>query len=502
MTEEELTEYIEENKYHFKKMVQNAVNETNETRQIQLCGQAAIYAVNYPPGQYNSKPLEDTLVTIAQKHSIELSDTYEENSYLHVLTTSYASGGHTRVCERWMAASPEGQKHSALLISQGDRPIPQSLRDSVENKSGSFTVLDSGLPLDKALELREIASKFQHIILHVHMHDVVPLLAFGTSEFKRPIVFYNHADHIFWLGCALADLNVNLRTVASEMSESFRGIQNNHVLPLPVLEPSTETSTIVDKVAVKKELGFAGDSKVIITIASAYKYKPFFGMNFIETVEKILAKNSDAVVLAIGPSQEEDEWRAAFERTNGRINAIGVVPYAKLDAYIQTADIALASFPLGSHTALLDMAGRNVPCVSMDSPANSLDPIDESGILCKTTDDLVSKTLELLDNPNVENKFFEIIKRDHFPTGFSERLVDLYKVFPVKHEVHEVVQDNRNKVSPFEFFIAENFVQNQKSSTSRIRKLVRKAVYLYVRFVFPHAMPKKLYDYLTSRAVL
>lgn len=494
---------IKSNKSVFYDKVERALNAHDHVKKVQLCSQAAIFAVSYPSGVFNSKELEEALCAVASHYSVTLSQSYEPNSFLHIMTRSYSSGGHTRVCERWIKTAPANQKHSIALTGQGDRPIPSYLKSVVADKSGDFISLDSSLPIDRALRLRELASKYEYVILHVHMYDVVPLLAFGTPEFERPVVLYNHADHLFWLGCSIADIVVNFRTLSQEMDKKFRGIKSSFVLPLPILEAKKDLSKDHDSAALKKELGFAQDSKIMVTIASSYKYKPFNELDFIETVKCILEKDDKVVLLAIGPSIKDKRWRQAYSDTLGRINPIGIVPHEDLLKYISLSDLALESFPLGSPTGLLDIAKYNVHCVSMWSPANLIDTIVTAGNVCRTPKEYTCCALKLLNEyDEVETPLSKLIKVEHYPEAFSFKIKKLISLLPKHHVVSDVLQDDRDTPSDFEIFIAQNNMIEHSGLKGWAHCFVRKLIYWYVLYVYPKGMTPKLYDFLVCRGLL
>ena len=68
------------------------------------------------------------------------------------------------------------------------------------------------------------------VILHVHMYDVLPILAFANGDFNRPVMFYNHADHLFWLGASISDLVVNFRSSSVAFNEEYNRTSSNAVI--------------------------------------------------------------------------------------------------------------------------------------------------------------------------------------------------------------------------------------------------------------------------------
>ena len=70
----------------------------------------------------------------------------------------------------------------------------------MSEKSGKVYNLDSH-PAAKINQIRKIASGFEKIILHIHSDDLVTFIAFATNDFKRPVLFFNHLDHLLGRFC-------------------------------------------------------------------------------------------------------------------------------------------------------------------------------------------------------------------------------------------------------------------------------------------------------------
>lgn len=504
MDERQILRKIKKNRRRFEKMVQAAVDCKGEARQIQLCSQAAIFTSHHPSGVFNSVALEKCLVDISRRHSVPLRVTHQKNSYLHVLSRAYLTGGHTRVCERWIQLSPESETHSLALLCQGNRPVPELLRNVVTEKSGEVHDLSAGFPLEKALQLRELASRFEAIVLHTHPNDTVPTLAFAHSDFKRPVVFYNHADHLLWLGCSISDLVVNLRTYTGSKNKEWRGIENTAILPLPVSRPDPIKKDQNRSMEFKGKLGLPARSKVVVSIASSYKFMPFSGLDFIETAKRLVAMRSDVAFLIVGPHPSEKKWKQAALETKGKIKAVGIVPNSQLSEYLSVADLAWESFPLGSPTALLDVAKYKIPCLALDTPSNPYDAFERAGIVCKSTDELVERTLLLLEanHSGTNTNLFDILQGESFPEGFRQKLTELKSRFPVEHRVHDFTQDNRSEPSPFEVFVAYSLILNGRKLKNRLIRFIRIIIYIYIKFLFPVGMSKRIFQKLDQYSVV
>ncbi len=373
--------------------------------------------------------IDDILIKIANQNIIPLDQDFFPNSFLHVFSQVYLEGGHTRVGERWIKYSPNSQKHSVVITKQENMPIPDLLKQVVKDKNGDFVVFENKNPIELALDLRKIANKYEFIILHIHMNDLIPIIAFGAENFNRKILFFNHADHEFWIGGKITTLVVNLRTFVIKINKQLRNIYRNVVLPLPIEKPILDFDD--ETLRTKQELEIDRFEKVIITIASAYKYKNFDEYNWIETAKKILDKNLNSVIVAIGPSMQNEEWRLANKDTGGRIIPLGIIANNMVEKYLKIADLAIDSYPFSSFTALLDVAKYNIECLSLKTPINYLDSFLEAKIYCNNQNNLIERAIEILQKPKKNScyttKLYRIIEEKHFPNAFIKNIDLIYK---------------------------------------------------------------------------
>jgi hypothetical protein len=487
--------FINQNKFH--KIVHNIIREKKESRVVQLCSQAAIFATNNPCGIFNSKEIEKVLLSIANNNSIDLTREYQRNSFLHVMTRCYSTGGHTRICERWIESSDPIQTHSVALISQGIRKTPALLRKNIKKRMGHLLYISGNCALDKALSLREIASRYEYIVLHIHPYDVVPLLAFGNKFFKRPVILYNHADSLFWLGVSIADLVVSFRSHDIMVNKKYRGIKNNYLLPIPIQNTSDQISNKQNKESIRTKLGVKSKDKILVTAARSYKYHNILGVSFIDVIKRILVKHENAVLLVIGPSRKERIWSKLSSCTNGRVRVLGVLEGEELEECFSIADVAIGSFPLPSPTALLDIARYDVPCISLRI-CGSLDSFDEAGVSCANIKEFESKLGRLIVAGESQKKMQLILNRDHSPEGFKEKLQDLVRSFPDLHHITEFKGDNRKLLTKYELLIAGS----QMSSVALVQKKlyynVQRILYLYSRFFYPFGMNSRFYNFFSS----
>jgi hypothetical protein len=388
------------------------------------------------------------------------------NTFLHVITTCYISGGHTRVVERWINNCPDNEKHSIILLDQQDNDIPEKLIKAVQPKNGCFTSLTDSNYINKALTLRETAQDYEYIILHTHMDDPVPILAFGRNDFTRPVIFFNHADHCFWLGVSIADIVAELRSFGEELSQKRRQIKRNYCLNIPINMPDDIKT---DKIEARKKLNFSVDKKIILSMGAADKYLPFGKYNFVKMVLKILNRNENTIFVVIGPDSTDKIWKNAVKNSNGRLIPVGIIPNTDVNTYINAADLYIESFPISSFTALLDVAVTGIPILSLLTEERHVDVIENSTIKCKTINEIIDKSTAILNGEsfNSDNLIKEIIE-NHCYEGWLRRLRILTDKTPKSHKINYFNNGNLTEetIDDYDVFL------NNSNKSSKIEERV------------------------------
>ncbi|MEH2078329.1 MAG: glycosyltransferase [Nostoc sp.] len=328
---------------------------------------AALYANGKHCGLFSSPELEHILLTIGQKAIRNKLDINKSTSspatpkkVLHVATSVMPIGGHSRMLWRWIQQDTE-RSHSLVLTQQGLNKVPQILRDAVNNSHGKIYILNEriGSVLSWAKHLREIAATADLVVLHIHNYDVIPIIAFANKEQSPPIIFLDHADHLFWLGTGVSDVVVNLRMSGMHLAQKRRGIASERNVLLPIiLEP---THRMLSRTAAKQQLGLNESSIVLLSIARAVKYKTIDGITYVDAHIPLLKQYENAILIVVGPGNRED-WSDAIQRTQGRIKV-----YEEREdtaVFYQAADIYVDSFPFVSNTSLLEAGSYGLPLVT------------------------------------------------------------------------------------------------------------------------------------------
>jgi len=427
---------IECNYKVFKKLRKKALAESDENRRIKKIRKAATWAVTNHTGLFSCNQLEEALCKIAQAHSIPLKEA-QKGAVLHILTTGYKTGGHTRVADKWIAFAPEGETHSLALIDQKMDDEPEFLYETTLENGGNVYHLDKKASyLEKALELRKLASGYEKVVLHVHMNDPVPILAFGTEEFKSPIIFYNHADHVFWLGVSVADVVVDLTSEGALFSHTRRGVKNTTILPVPI--SSEQFSKEQDKPTAHRVLGLPADKKIMLSIGGSWRFVPSGEFNFPQYCTELLQQNNSLMVVIVGVDATDPHWKKTAKKfTSERLFLAGrVTDRTRYQNYITAADFYIESLPAGAEITTLEVGLHGVPVYILNQGANRAEVFNtiyaQSYTELKT---MVNNYLKDGNPPKAQKAFQKQVAKVHSEKAFKANIARTHKNAPETHKV-------------------------------------------------------------------
>ncbi|MES0862927.1 hypothetical protein ABLN87_11260 [Ruegeria sp. SCPT10] len=404
------------------------------TQKMKAVEAAAHFANGTGAGVYRSEKLEAALSDLsANLERPSLSRKTRRSGVLHVMSCAFPWGGHTRVVERWMKLDGKERSQSVALTEQGLQPVPKNLREAAASVGGSIFRLPRDKPIrDRALQLRSLALEFEYVVLHIHMHDIVPSLAFGECSFPVPVIFYNHADHRFSVGFEVACAVAETRSWGQELSKLRRGILDSQRLGIP-LNPDRdavreETNAIRDRLSLPKE------AKIGIASASEYKFKPFLELNLFETINKILQRNQRVWFLLVGLSksfchqQLQDVGGRAAEVQ--RVVPIPVCDETQFRSYMKAADVALDTLPENGCTTAIDYISHGLPVVSRQTFIGQMDFLVKQREYIRSDEELVDNFLSLVeseaDRKSTAARQFESLSVDCGGEVFLDRLNTLY----------------------------------------------------------------------------
>jgi hypothetical protein len=279
---------------------------------------------------------------------------------LHVCTHVHESGGLTRMIGRWISAD-RGRTNS-IALTQHRGAIPEHLSIAVAESGGSFHHINHriGGIFEWVRELRRLARRHDAIILHIYCEDVVPLLAFAEPENFPPVLFLNHADHLFWFGSSISHVVINLRDAARDLAESRRGIDPKRNLLMPTIVDNTVRKR--SRSEAKQALGFDSKRILLVSVARATKYRTMNGVTYADLHVPLLLKYPNAELVVVG-AFEPDDWGPAITAVGGRIRSLPNQSDPR--PYYEAADIYVDSYPFVSSTSMMEAAGYGLPPVTI-----------------------------------------------------------------------------------------------------------------------------------------
>lgn len=325
---------------------------------------AADHAWHSPHGSWASPAIDDALEAIGLRACPRGPRTPAPDGprrVLHVATECADVGGHSRMAWRWIERDAASVPTLALTRHRG--PVPDRLAYAVGSRGGRLEVIEGHDQLERARALSRLVDAADLVVLHVHPFDAVAPIALADRRGRPPVLLVNHADHCFWLSPRVADLVVSTRPAAARTCAERRGVEPGRSTVLAV--PADPPVALPDRDRARRELGLPGDARVLVAMASAYKLERIDDAGFLDLIEPIVAALPEALLVAVGPG-DEGPWRAARERTGGRIRALGVLPDPS--AALAAGDVFVDGYPCSSLTAALEAAAAGLPVVSHQPP--------------------------------------------------------------------------------------------------------------------------------------
>ena len=281
-------------------------------------------------------PLEDLLTAIGRTlpDASPLHRPARPRRWLHVLTISAPIGGHTALARRWIARTPGRRRHDVALTAQAVRDADPALCRAAASSGGIVrSVSDVTSLLGRAAALRALAADVEAVVLHVHMWDVLPSLAFAAPG--GPVVLLmNHADHAFWVGAAVADAVVDFRDSGLALTQRLRAARASRLLPVPLEE---RPAVAADRTALAGRVPADALARrtLLLTIGRGAKYQSHPSLDFPAAARRIVQGLGDCTLLAVGPSTDDALWRELSRATDGRALAVG--EHADLAAWTCTS---------------------------------------------------------------------------------------------------------------------------------------------------------------------
>ena len=390
-------EHLARNRAAFESLLGRLEGAESAEEKLRIARRATLLAVETGTGYYSSDVLERFYMRLGTSRPVPLEEKHKKGTCLIVMTEAYEVGGHTRVAERWIETD-RTRAYSLALTRPPAGEIPVRLRNAVAASGGRIFAMDKGNIVDDGVALRRLSAEFESVLLFVHMYDPLPLVAYGTEDFTRPVGLYNHADHDFWLGVGVSDLVADLRRWGEKLTREVRGATASYRLTIP-LDLHRRDNPGQD--VARRRLGLPVGRKLVLTVGSAFKYRPLAGRDFLDAIVPLLEQDDGVDLIGIGMTFDDlPGWKMLERRHPGRVLALGNVPHERLFDFLFSADILLDSFPVSGPTTLADAVWAGLPVLTVPGPIGLQDWLDGSEACCATAEAEITAARALLSNPD------------------------------------------------------------------------------------------------------
>lgn len=421
--------------------------------------------------------LETELNAISENLHFNLETNFLKGSVLHIMTQAYSTGGHTKLLEQIIENTSNYFIKQSILISNYKSEIPEHLF-KLANTYGDFILLEDINFIQKAKELACIASKYEYIILHIHQDDILCNLAFGNSYFKRPIIFMNHSDHMFWVGASISDMILDLSEEGSKFSYYNRGVNLSKVVNIPI----QLKNSVISKIEARKYLDLDSHKKYVLSIASEYKYgtNPDDISLFTNMALYIVNKVPNCEFLVIGPSNKNYSWAKAEQISNGRIKPLGIKERYLLEYYIISADLYIESFPFSSYTAFLETALYPINMLSLKTPIFTLDVVKENLLQMDNINSLQNRAVEILHKNTIEINQIDLSL--HLEEEWTKNFISLVETyFPKQHQIYSRIthEPDFTYVNYLNKVIGRNLILNKTFSKLPFMLKLKLSILMY-----------------------
>jgi hypothetical protein len=415
-----------------------------------LLNQLATFAWINVTGFFTSWKLESLLHELATKVTPlpPPSKPRETNSrklkILHVVTMLFDSGGHTQLLFNWIKLDCENDHH-IIVTAQ----LPENLPQKKIKEFGYENLTIISLPeskhsgLENAAELRSIASRYDLIVLHTSPNDIVSVVAFSANNIP-PVLFMNHADHIFWIGASVSDIVLQFRENSIAGDKIRRGITQKQIfLPIPVithcLEKKEEENNEENVRRCKNRLNLSPEKTVLLSTGTEYKFRPNETHNLFETIIPVLDENPAIIFFVAGVFQES---AIARSYAHPQILFLGEITMSELEIYEWASDIYIETMPCSSFTALLEAGLKRKPIHLMHEPVEitKIFPDEPSFHYTNSKEAWRIYLKELICNTTFRNTILEqqhlYFRKIYNTTAWKEKIAAVYQTgLSCKHAV-------------------------------------------------------------------
>jgi hypothetical protein len=207
--------------------------------------------------------------------------------------------------------------------------------------------------LQCAQRLRNLAAKFDLVVLTIHMYDGLAVAAFAHGYRGPPVTMLEHKDETFYVGASVVDFRMNGRRAGR--SDAVR--RGNAHLPMYAQLGLVAAKVPLEREEARSALGLAADDVLLVSLGNKQKYS----LVQLEIVARVLQNFPKARYVAVGPGEA---WRPRVAQLGmqEQISAEDTCTKTRADQLHAAADLYLDPFPMTGVVSMFEsgLAGAAV----------------------------------------------------------------------------------------------------------------------------------------------
>jgi len=354
---------------------------------------------------------------VLQSRYLRLPDlTRKQGGTVLIASALYESGGHSRVVLNLLKAFKEDAQHRLLIT----RHVASHYRDDLD-KHGIVYQLCASRGIELINEILAYCAAADRIVLHIHPDDIIATTAVTIlAASGKPIIFYNHADHVFSFGISSATVVCEVSNYGIELSKRTHRVKEYSYLgiPIDILGTTAASNTPTSK----------KQSQTVLSGGASYKYVPG-KTSFSNLVDNVLERRDDVTFLLVGPTGKEPWWTAVRERWGNRIQFLGgLLTYRQYLDTLASSDVYVDSFPITGGTAFPEALLRKKLVTGLSNPIQGYSPAD--ALRVADVQELSEEVIRLLDRDPASMRKVEQVRESamaaHSMSSFRERVKNIY----------------------------------------------------------------------------
>ncbi|XGI82748.1 glycosyltransferase [Halorutilales archaeon Cl-col2-1] len=386
------------------------------------------------------------------------------STILFIASSLHDQGGHSELLEKWATyTSKDSFVESLNLILTNSNNTPSEYDSLRKNLNG---LLDRRIELSPKDRYTTRVQKLvdyidaiepDRVLLFIHPNDVVAISSLARDYPDCEFIFYNHADHTFWLAHPSIDHFIEFRKSGYQLSKTYRSLQPSGIIPL--------TTNIHLSEVYGKFPQIPDNKSVSVSIGSFHKIKNNGQSPYLEAVDKILSENEDHHHVFVSNHHETDlEDRYLSDTSQTRFHPIG--PLDNLSKIYTESDFLIQTFPVGGGMVSIEAMAFGLPIVAkqLRFPFLSAPTFlpSEYGFIAETHNDIVNYASKFINNSNDRAKAGNVLKK-HFQKTYDPEVV--------KRNIRELLRDpdkwEYNQKIPEQTYGIENINMNEYASFRR-----------------------------------